>query len=131
MFSNEILERFKNPVNAGGMRGADGTGKAGEVEGGEIVKIYLSINEKEIIENAKFKAYGGVLTIVGSDIACEMIEGGSIEHAMKVTSKDILEKLEGVPQNKTFVASLIEEAIKNAIEDFYKKKEKEEKKAKN
>ena len=128
MYSNEILERFKNPINAGGMRGANGTGKAGDVEGGDIVKIYISVNDNEIIENAKFKAYGGVLTIVGSDIACEMIEGGSIENAMKVTNKSIMEKLDTVPQNKDYIGSLIEEAIKNAIEDYYKKKEKEEKK---
>ena len=130
MYSIEILERFKNPENAGGMRGADGTGKAGEVENGNIVKIYLSINEKEIIENAKFKTYGGVLAIAGSDIACELIQGGSVEHAMKITSGDIVSRLGSSDSRKIEVATIIEDAIKNAVEDYYKKKEKEDKKSK-
>lgn len=130
MYNREILERFKNPENAGGLRGANGTGKAGDVECGEVIKIYILVDENEVIETAKFKAYGGVLTIAGCDIACELLEGGTLEDALKITNNDILERFENVPQNKEYIASLIEDAIKNAIEDYYKKKEKEEKKNK-
>lgn len=128
MFTSEVLERFKNPQNAGGLRGANGTGKAGDVELGEVIKIYLLVNEDEIIETARFKAYGGVVTIAGCDYACDLLQGGSIEDAFKITNNDILEKLGEVPENREYIATLIEEAIKNSIEDYYKKKEKEEKK---
>ena len=129
MFSAEVLERFKNPVNAGGMRGANGTGKAGDIECGEIIKIYLAINENEVIEEARFKAYGGVMTIVASDIICDNLENISLQRAINFTKEDIIEKT-NLPQEREFVAELIEEAIKSAIEDYYKKKEKEEKKSK-
>ena len=129
MFKEEILKRFKNPVNAGGMRGANGTGKAGDIELGEIVKIYLAINENEIIEEARFKAYGGVLTIAGSDIVCDMLTNISLQDAINITKTDINEKID-FPAEKEFVASIIEESIKSAIEDYYKKKEKEDKKSK-
>ena len=129
MFREEILKRFKNPANAGGMRGANGTGKSGDIELGEVIKIYLAINDNEIIEEARFKAYGGVLTIAGCDIVCDMLTNISLQDAINISKADINEKVD-FPAEKEFVASLIEEAIKSAIEDYYKKKEKEEKKNK-
>ena len=127
MYSNQIMERFQNPKYAGGLRGANGTGKAGE-EGSDIVKIYLLVNEEGVVETAKFKAYGNVCTIVACDIACEKLVGKDLENALSLTSNDLLDELGQVPANRESSAVLAEDAIKNAVEDYYKKKEKEEKK---
>lgn len=128
MYTREILERFKNPENAGVLRGSNGTGKSGEVENGDVIKIYILVDENGVIENAKFKAYGGVSTIVACDVACEMLIDGTTEDALRITSQDIIDAVDGIPENREYVASLVEEAIKNAVEDYFKKKEKEEKK---
>ena len=127
MYSNEVLERFKNPENAGGMKGANGTGKAGEVECGEVVKIYILVDENEVIKEARFKTYGGVYAIAGSDLVCEMIEGETVQNALALSGNDILARLGHVPANKTYVAEVVADAVKSAVEDYYKKKEKDEK----
>ncbi len=132
MYSNEVLERFKSPKYAGGLRGANGTGKAGNKDCGDLVKLYILVNEDGIITSAKFKAYGGVSTIVACDEACEMLIDMTLEEALSITSNDIMEHLEdGVPDSKSYSAVIAEEAITNAVEDYYKKKEKEEKKQAN
>ena len=129
MYSSSILERFKNPQFAGGLRGANGTGKAGSQECGDIVKIYILVDEDGVIDSAKFKAYGGVSTIVACDVVCEMLAGMSLEEALSITAGDIMAKLEGdIPDNKSYSAVLAEEAVTNAVEDYYKRKEREERK---
>ncbi len=128
MYSSRILERFKNPKFAGGLRGANGTGKAGNEDCGDLVKIYILVDEDGIITNAKFKAYGGVSTIVACDIVCEMLINMTLEEALSITVSDVMSKLEGdIPDNKSYSAVIAEEAVTGAVEDYYKKKEKEEK----
>lgn len=127
MYSSRILERFKNPKFAGGLRGANGTGKAGNEDCGDLVKIYILVDEDGIITNAKFKAYGGVSTIVACDIVCEMLINMTLEEALSITVSDVMSKLEGdIPDNKSYSAVIAEEAVTGAVEDYYKKKEKEE-----
>ena len=127
MYSNSILERFKNPEYAGGLRGANGVGKAGSDECGDIVKIYISVDDEGIITSAKLEAYGGVSTIVACDIACYLIINMTLEEALSLTADDIMAKLENdIPANKSYSAVLAEEAVTNAVEDYYKKKEKED-----
>lgn len=128
MYNGLILERFQNPKFAGGLRGANGTGKVGNDECGDVVKIYILVDDAGIITNAKFKAYGGVCTIVACDIACELLIGKTLEDALRISNNDILEEMRGVPDSKEYTASLAEEAIKNAVEDYYKRKEREERK---
>ncbi|MBP3345012.1 MAG: iron-sulfur cluster assembly scaffold protein [Clostridia bacterium] len=125
MYSKKTLERFSNPSYAGGLRGADATGK-GEL-GNEVVKIYITVDEDGMIDTAKFKAYGGVCTIVASDIACEIIEGKSLEHALTVNANEIMDEIDDECREDS--CKIVEEAIKDAVEDYYKKKEKELKKA--
>lgn len=125
MYSKEILERFKNPENVGGLRGANGTGKAGDIECGEIVKIYILVNDEGVIKTARFKTYGGVIAIAGSDVACDLLTNSTLQDAIQITAQEINEKLEDVPENKLFVAGIIEDAIKNAVEDYYKKQNKD------
>lgn len=128
MFSQKIMQKFANPRYAGGLRGANGTGKSGNEECGELIKIYILVNDAGIIKEAKFKAYGGVCTIAACECVCDLIEGRSLEAAMRTTYYQILEEMGEVPENRLYVISLAEEAVKNAIEDYYKKKEKELKK---
>ena len=129
MYSNKILERFASPRFAGGLRGANGSGKAGDEDCGDLVKIYMLIDEGGIISSCKFKAFGGVCTIVASDKACEMLIGRTLEEALSLTNLDILEEMGDIPQDRQYSALLAEEAIKNVIEDYYKRKEREAKKS--
>ncbi len=129
MYSEQILERFQNPQYAGGLRGANGVGKIGDEECGDIIKIYILVDEEGIIRSAKFKVYGGVCTIVACDEACKQLINKNLEEALRISNLDILEGMGEIPEQKEYTASLVEEAIKNAVEDYYKKKEKEERKA--
>ncbi len=128
MYSSYILERFQRPRFAGGLRGANGTGKAGSEEDGDVIKIYILVDETGLITSAKFKAYGGVCTIVACDIACDMLIGKTLEDALRINNIDILERMGEIPESKEYTSLLVEEAIKNSVEDFYKRKEREERK---
>lgn len=128
MFSQKIMEKFANLRYAGALRGSNGTGKSGNEECGELVKIYLYVNNDGVIKEAKFKAYGGVCTIVACECACDLIEGRSLEAAMRTTYYQILEEMGDVDESRLYSITLAEEAVKNAIEDYYKRKEKELKK---
>ena len=128
MFSQKIMQKFANPRYAGGLRGANGTGRSGNEEFGDLIKVYLLVTDEGIIKEAKFKAYGGVCTIVACECACDLIEGRSLEAAMRTSYYQILEEMGEVPENRLYTISLAEEAVKDAIEDYYKRKEKELKK---
>lgn len=128
MYSEKIIERFVNPKYAGGLRGANGTGKCDNEECGDQVKLYIVVNDDNVITDAKFKAYGGVCTIVALDVACSLIEGRSLEAALRTNYYQILEEMGPIPEDRNYTASLAVEAIRSAVEDFYKKKEKELKK---
>lgn len=121
MFNETIMKRFASPEHAGGLRGASGTGKAGDSECGDLVKLYIVVDDNGRIETARFKAYGKVCTIVASDIACELIERKTLDRALEVTAKDILDEMGEVPEERLYSANLAEEAIKNAVEDYCKK----------
>ncbi len=125
MFNERILQRFTNPKYAGGLRGANGTGKVGNSECGDQIKLYILVNDDNVITEAKFKAYGGVCTIAACDVACSLIEGRTLEAALRTNYYQIGEELGRLPQNREYALALAEEAIKSAIEDYYKKKEKE------
>lgn len=102
-------------------RRQSGTGKAGDSECGDLVKLYIVVDDNGRIETARFKAYGKVCTIVASDIACELIERKTLDRALEVTAKDILDEMGEVPEERLYSANLAEEAIKNAVEDYCKK----------
>ena len=129
MYSKEIIERFKNPKNAGTLRGANGVGKVGNAACGDIMKMYLLINDNGIIEDAKFKTFGCCAAIASTDCACDLIKGKTIDEALKVTNKDVFNILGTMPPHKIHCSVLAEETIRDAVEDYYKRKEKENKKA--
>ena len=91
MYNQKVLEIFKNPLNAGGLQGANGVAKVASEKYGDVVRIYLKVDENQVIENARFKAMGGVVTIVACNILCDLIKGKTLEGASAVTVEDIVE----------------------------------------
>ncbi|MGN1201405.1 MAG: iron-sulfur cluster assembly scaffold protein [Candidatus Caccovivens sp.] len=129
MYSKTVIDRFQNPHNAGGMHGANAIGQVGNAACGDIMKMYLKINDNGVIESAKFKTFGCCAAIASTDIACDLIKGKTIEDALKVSNKDVLKILGELPPHKIHCSILAEESIRAAVEDYYNKKEKETKKA--
>jgi len=121
MYSEKVMETFKNPKNVGEIENADGVGTVGNASCGDIMQISLKI-ENDIIVDAKFKTFGCAAAIATSSTATEMIKGMSIEDALKVTNKQVIEYLGGLPSQKIHCSVLAEEAIKKAIDDYKSKK---------
>lgn len=129
MYSKTVIDRFQNPHNAGALRGANAVGEVGNAACGDIMKMFLKINDNGVIENAKFETFGCCAAIASTDMACDLIKGKTIDEALKVTNKQVLDLLGELPPHKIHCSILAEESIKAAIEDYYKKKEKEIKKS--
>lgn len=129
MYNAKVLEIFKNPKNVGSLKGANGIGKVGNAACGDIMKIYLKISDDGIIEDAKFKTFGCAAAITTTSVATELIKGKTIEEALQVKNSQIVDILGGLPAQKIHCSILAEEAIKAAVDDYYKRKEKAEKKA--
>jgi nitrogen fixation NifU-like protein len=121
MYSNKVLETFANPKNVGEIPDADGVGTVGNASCGDIMKVYLKI-ENDVIVDAKFKTFGCAAAIASSSTATEMIKGLTIEEALAIKNADVVEKLEGLPPQKIHCSVLAEEAIAAAIEDYRSKK---------
>ena len=128
MYNKKIMDVFANPYNAGSLRGANGVGKVGNAQCGDIMKIYLKINDDGIIEDAKFKTFGCAAAIASTNTAIDLIKGKTIEEALLVKNSDVIEVLGGLPPAKVHCSILAEEAIHAAVEDYYKRKEKADKK---
>jgi nitrogen fixation NifU-like protein len=127
MYNKKVLSIFQNPKNAGGMKGANGIGKVGNAACGDIMKIYLKINEDGVIEDARFKTFGCCAAIASTDVACDLVKGKTIEEALKVTNKQVFDILGDLPPQKIHCSVLAEEAIKAAVDDYYEKKDKKTK----
>jgi len=122
MYNETVLKIFENPRNAGNLAGANGIGKVGNVKCGDIMKIFIKVDEKEgTIYDAKFKTFGCVSAIASTDVACEMIKGKTLDQALKITNKDVLDELGGLPAVKIHCSILAQEAIAAAVADFRKK----------
>lgn len=120
MYSEKVIEHFTNPRNVGEIEKADGVGKAGNPVCGDIMKIYLKI-ENNIIVDVKFKTFGCCAAIATSSMATELIKGKSVEEALKLSNKAVIEALDGLPPVKIHCSVLAEEAVKASIIDYYKK----------
>ena len=121
MYNEKVMEAFSNPKNVGEIENPDGFGKVGNASCGDIMQITLRI-ENDIIKDAKFKTFGCAAAIATSSTATEMIKGMTVEEALKVTNKKVIECLGGLPTQKIHCSVLAEEAIKKAIEDYRSKK---------
>ncbi len=121
MYNEKVMEVFKNPKNVGEIENPDGIGTVGNASCGDIMQISLKI-ENDIIVDAKFKTFGCAAAIATSSTATEMVKGMTIEEALKVTNKKVVESLGGLPSQKLHCSVLAEEAIKKAIENYLGKK---------
>lgn len=120
IYSEKVLDHFANPRNVGEIENADGVGEVGNAKCGDIMKMYLKI-DNGIISDVKFKTFGCGAAIATSSMATELIKGKPIEDALKLTNKAVVEALDGLPAVKIHCSVLAEEAIKTAIADYYTK----------
>lgn len=120
MYSETVMEHFKNPRNVGEIENPDGVGEVGNVKCGDIMRMYLRI-EDNIISDVKFKTFGCGSAIASSSMATELIKGKSIEEAMKLTNKAVADALDGLPPIKMHCSVLAEQAIKAALLDYSEK----------
>lgn len=120
MYTEKVMDHFMNPRNVGEIDNADGVGEVGNAKCGDIMKIYLKV-EDEIIKDVKFKTFGCGSAIATSSIATEMIIGKTIVEAVKLTNKAVVEALDGLPPAKVHCSVLAEQAVKAALYDYAKK----------
>ena len=120
LYSEKVMDHFTHPRNVGVIENADGVGEVGNAKCGDIMKIYLKI-ENDIIVDCKFETFGCGSAIASSSMATEMIKGKSIHEALALTNKAVAEALDGLPAHKLHCSVLAEEAIKNALKDYFDK----------
>jgi len=117
LYSEKVMEHFKNPRNVGEIEDPDGVGHVGNPVCGDIMELYIKVNDG-IIVDAKFKTFGCGAAIATSSMVTEMVKGRSIEEAVKISNKAVAEALDGLPPVKMHCSVLAEEALKSAIEDY-------------
>ena len=120
-YSEKVMDHFKNPRNVGKIEDADGVGEVGNAKCGDIMKMFIKVDENEMISDVTFQTYGCGAAIATSSMATEMIMGKSIHEAMELTNKAVAEALDGLPAHKMHCSVLAEEAIKNALKDYFDK----------
>ncbi len=120
LYSEKVMDHFRNPRNVGEIENADGIGEVGNAKCGDIMKIFLKI-ENGIIVDAKFQTFGCGSAIASSSMATELIKGKPLSDALTLTNKAVVEALDGLPAHKIHCSVLAEEAIKKAVQDYYEK----------
>jgi nitrogen fixation NifU-like protein len=119
-YSEKVMDHFTNPRNVGEIENADGVGVVGNAKCGDIMKIYLKI-EDDVITDCKFKTFGCGAAIATSSMATELIKGHTIKEALELTNAVVVEALDGLPPVKVHCSVLAEEAVKGAIADYYQR----------
>lgn len=123
MYSEKVIDHFTNPRNVGEIENASGVGTVGNAKCGDIMRVYLDIDEETtVIRDCKFKTFGCGAAVATSSMATEMIKGKTIEEAMKLTNKAVMEALDGLPPVKVHCSVLAEEAVHAALWDYAQKK---------
>ena len=121
LYSEKVMDHFTNPRNVGEIDDAQGVGVVGNAKCGDIMKIYLEIDENDIITDCKFKTFGCGAAIATSSMATELIKGKSVKEALALTTSAVVEALDGRPPVKVHCSVLAEEAVRSAIADYYKR----------
>lgn len=127
MYTKKVMRHFLHPRNMGKIKNPDGVGRAGNPVCGDTLELYIKIKtdkkkKREVIKDLKFQTIGCAAAISVSDIACDMLKGKTIEEALKLNNKDIIKKLGGLPEAKIHCSLLAIEALKSAINNYYKNK---------
>ena len=118
LYTDIVMDHFMHPRNVGEIPNADGVGEVGNAKCGDIMKMYLKINGN-IIEDVKFETFGCGSAIASSSMATELIKGKTIDEALAVTNKQVVDALGGLPAHKLHCSVLAEEAVKSAVKDYY------------
>ena len=118
-YSDKVMEHFTNPQNVGEIENASGCGTVGNAVCGDIMRVYLDIDENNVIQDAKFKTFGCGAAIATSSMATEMIKGKPVSEALQLTNRAVVEALDGLPAHKLHCSVLAEEAVRAAIRDYY------------
>lgn len=119
LYSEKVMDHFTNPRNVGKIDDADGVGEVGNAKCGDIMKIYLKVDENHIITDVKFNTFGCASAIASSSMATCLIKGKPISDALELTNQAVVEALDGLPPIKIHCSVLAEEAIKAAVKDYY------------
>ena len=118
LYSDIVMDHFMHPRNVGEIENPDGVGQVGNAKCGDIMKMYLKINDN-VIEDVKFETFGCGSAIASSSMATELIKGKTIDEALAVTNKQVVDALGGLPAHKLHCSVLAEESIKSAVKDYY------------
>ena len=121
MYSEKVMDHFQNPRNVGEIEDASDVGTVGNAKCGDIMRIYLDIDENQVIRDCKFKTFGCGAAVATSSMATELVIGKTVQEAMKVTNKAVMEALDGLPPVKVHCSLLAEEAIHAALWDYAEK----------
>jgi nitrogen fixation NifU-like protein len=125
LYSDKVMEHFRNPRNVGEIKNPDGTGHVGNSVCGDIMDLYIKVNDSTIVD-AKFKTFGCGAAIATSSMVTEMVKGKSIAEALKISNQAVAQALDGLPPAKMHCSVLAEEALKSAIDDYLSKSKKED-----
>jgi nitrogen fixation NifU-like protein len=118
MYNEKVIDYFMNPRNVGGIPDANGVGEVGNARCGDVMKIYLDVDENEVIRDVKFETFGCAAAIATSSMATEMVKGKTIDEALKITNRDVAGELGGLPPEKLHCSLLAEEALRAAVENY-------------
>ena len=121
LYSEKVMDHFRNPRNVGVLEDANGIGEVGNAKCGDIMKMYLKI-EDDIVKDVKFETFGCGSAIASSSMATELIKGKPVSEARKLTNEAVVEALDGLPAHKLHCSVLAQEAIESALEDYESKK---------
>ena len=121
MYSEKVMDHFQNPRNVGEIENASGVGTVGNAKCGDIMRIYLDVDDDGVIRDCKFKTFGCGAAVATSSMATELVKGKTIQEALQVTNKAVMEALDGLPPVKVHCSVLAEQAIKSAVADYYKR----------
>jgi nitrogen fixation NifU-like protein len=120
MYSEKVMEHFTNPHNVGELKDANAVGEVGNARCGDIMRMYLKINNNNVIEDVSFKTFGCCAAIASSSVATDLIKGKSIDEALRLKNSDVVDALDGLPSVKVHCSVLAEEAVRQAIENYRK-----------
>ena len=121
MYTEKVMDHFTNPRNVGEIENADGVGEVGNMKCGDIMRIYIKVNDDNVIEDIKFRTFGCGAAIATSSAVTEMVKGKTIDEALQITNKAVAEELGGLPEAKMHCSNLAADALHKAIEDLKNK----------
>ncbi len=122
LYSDKVMDHFRNPRNVGKIDDADGVGEVGNAKCGDIMRMYIKVDDEGIITDCKFNTFGCGSAIATSSMATELIKGKSVDEALDLSNKAVVEALDGLPTHKIHCSVLAEEAVRAAVKDYYDRK---------